>query len=82
VDISITLGTSKRLGVGRISQIEEIKSRGAVGVVTRLSTNGDTVLELLVDNNVMSATHGKKSGEVAGEVLLSVEDDRILGVDL
>jgi len=82
VDVTITLGASKRLGLGRISEIEEVKTGSTVGVCSWLSADGDSVLELLVDNNVMSTANRQKSVEVASKVLLGVKDDRLLGVDL
>lgn len=82
MDVAITLGASKRLGLGRISKIEEVETRSTVGVCSRLSTNGDGILELLVDNNVVGTANRQKSVEVASKVLLGVKDDRLLGVDL
>jgi hypothetical protein len=82
VDVTITLGASKRLGLGRISEIEEVQTGSTVGVCSRLSANGDRVLELLVDNNIVSTTNRKQSVEVASKILLGVKDDRLLGVDL
>jgi hypothetical protein len=57
VHVTITLGTSKRLGVGRISEIEKVQTGQTVGVCSWLSADSSGVLELLVDNNIVSSAN-------------------------
>jgi hypothetical protein len=82
VDVSIALGAPKRLRVRGISKIEKVKSRETIGVSARLSTNSNTILQLLIDNNIVSPTNRQQSGKVASEILLRVKDNWALGVDL
>lgn len=82
VHVAITLGTSKRLGVGRISEIEEVQTGQAVGVCSWLSADGNSVLELLVDNNIVSSANRQEFIVMAGKVRLCVKDNGLLGVDL
>lgn len=82
VHVAIALGTSKRLGVGRISEIEEVQTGQAVGVCSWLGADGNGVLELLVDNNIVSSANRQQFIIMTGKIRLCVKDNGLLGVDL
>ena len=81
MNIAITLGATKRLGLGRISQIEEVETGSTDRVISRHSADSNGVLELLVNHNIMRTTNGKQSVEVASKVLLGIEDHGLLGIN-
>jgi hypothetical protein len=82
VHVTIALGTSKRLGFGRISEIEEVQTGQAVGVCSWLGADSNGVLELLVDNNIVSSANRQEFIVMTGKICLCVKDNGLLGVDL
>lgn len=65
-------------GVGRVVQSEEVQTTEAV-LVTGLNTDSNTVVELLVDDDVVASADGEGLVEVTSEVLLVGEADDAVG---
>lgn len=74
VDVTVGAIAAEIDGVGGVLQGEKVKTAQAA-LVAGLNADGDTIVELLVDDNVVAAADGERGGEVAGNVLLGVKGD-------
>jgi hypothetical protein len=82
VHIAILAVATQVNGIAGVLQAEEVKTTHAAGI-TGLDTDSDTVLSLLVDDDVVAAAEGERAVEVAGDVLLAIELDRgVLDLDV
>jgi hypothetical protein len=79
VDVTVTSSATRSAGACRVRQINEDQT-GAAASATRNGTNSDSVLELLVDDNVMGRSPGEPV-KVAGQVVLG-ESDRASRVNV
>jgi hypothetical protein len=65
-------------GVGRVLEAEEVQTAKAA-LFAGLDADGDTIVELLVDDDVVASADGESLVEVTSQVLLVGEADKALG---
>lgn len=81
VNVAVLAVAAQANGVGGVLEVEEDEARGA-RVLAGTGTDGDAVVQVLVDDHVVTGADGEV-GEVAGDVALGVENDgSVAGVDV
>lgn len=80
VNISVRCITSKRKRIFWILEVEENKTSSAL-IRTRSSSNGYTVFELLVDNNVVTTSNWKSSEDALNVLLVGPRNRCLRGFD-
>jgi hypothetical protein len=78
VGVAVLAVAAQGDGVGRVLQAEEVQAARA-GLVAGLDTDGNAVVELLVDDDVVASADGEGFVEMTSQVLLVGEADKALG---
>lgn len=78
MDISVLAIAAKGNGIARVLKTDEVQATHAA-LRTRLNTDSNSVLGLLIDDNVMTAAQWERFDEVAGQVILISEQNGCFG---
>ena len=80
VDVAVLAGAAGGGGLGGVREVDVLEAGGA-GLVARLRADGEDVLVVPVDDDVVGTSDGELVPET-NEVLLGVECDRALGINI